>query len=478
MDSMEFNKIAGATIGALLLFLLLNFFSGLIYGTREAGEHAVEGEEHGPVLAYAVAIEAGEAGGGEAEPQVDLLALFEHPDPAAGERTFRACGACHAIEPGVNKVGPPLHDVVGSDIAAVDGFAYSDAMAALEGDWTPEFLFDFLGNPQGVVPGTKMSFAGVKNPQDRANVVAYLNQIGDTPVDLTEGIEPLAPAGGEEQGAEGAAGAAEGGTGQAATAPARVIATDEAIAEGDGAADGAAETAGGAAEGSGPPVTTAESATETTASSVPGEQGVTVVERETVNVEDENVDVGSVTPLEITEAAPREGGTTDAGPSERPAGEGTQAGAAPAEGQAEGQAAAPAEGQAASVEGQAPAEGQAAGGGEQVAVAPAAGAMPAGDAAAGERLFRRCMACHKLEPGVNTIGPTLHGVIGREVASVEGYSYSDAMRAHGGVWSPERLAEYLANPKGAVPGTKMAFAGLKNEQDRIDVMTYLQQVAQ
>lgn len=447
MDSMEFNKIAGATIGALLLFLLLNFFSGMIYGTREA-EATAEGEEHGPALAYAVAIEGGEAEGGEAEPQVDLLALFQHPDVAAGEKTFRACGACHAVEAGVNKVGPSLYDVVGAGIAAADGFAYSDAMAALEGDWTPEHLFAFLEDPKGVVPGTKMSFAGLDDPQDRANVIAYLNQTGDTPVDLTEGIEPLAPVAAEGQAAEedGAGAQAPAGEPGAAGILDPEIEGTEAI--GEQAVEGGAavveqvQSDAAAAE--------AESGAEVT--------GVTVVD-----TSEEDVEVESVVPLEIEEKDPpaADGALTETPAEERVTQEGaSDAPALPAD-------------EAATIEpgAVAPVSGE---GGETVVAA----AAPAGDAAAGEKLFRRCMACHKLEPGKNTIGPTLHGVVGREVASVEGFSYSDALQAHGGVWSPDRLAEFLADPKGVVPGTKMAFSGLKDEQDQIDVITYLQQAAQ
>ncbi len=235
MNSMEFNKIAAGVIGALLVFLLLNFFSSEIYGTREFAEHTINKDEEGPVLAYAVAIESSGATE-EKAPQVDLLALFQNPDAAAGEKTFRACGACHSADKGVNKVGPSLYDVVGRDVASIADFSYSDAMQAVEGDWTPEHLFHFLENPKAVVPGTKMSFAGLKDPQDRVNVIAYLNQHGDAPVDLTAGIEPLAPPTGEgagEAAGEGDQGAAAGAgseSGTAATTPAIETVTDVATA--------------------------------------------------------------------------------------------------------------------------------------------------------------------------------------------------------------------------------------------------------
>ena len=78
--------------------------------------------------------------------------------------------------------------------------------------------------------------------------------------------------------------------------------------------------------------------------------------------------------------------------------------------------------------------------------------------------------------GANAVGPHLDGVVGRPVASVEGFSYSDGMTAHGGDWTPEQLFAFLANPKKDVPGTKMAFAGLPKPEDRANVIAYLESV--
>lgn len=103
-------------------------------------------------------------------------------------------------------------------------------------------------------------------------------------------------------------------------------------------------------------------------------------------------------------------------------------------------------------------------------------ALADGDAAAGEKVFIKCKACHENEQGVNKIGPTLKGVVGRKGASVEGYSYSDgakAKAAEGLVWDEATLTAYLPDPKAYVPGTKMAFAGLKNPQEVADVIAYL-----
>jgi cytochrome c len=100
--------------------------------------------------------------------------------------------------------------------------------------------------------------------------------------------------------------------------------------------------------------------------------------------------------------------------------------------------------------------------------------MAAADPAKGETVFKKCAACHKLD-GNDGVGPHLNGVVGRPVASVEGFSYSDGMVAHGGEWTPEELFAFLASPKQDVPGTKMSFAGLPKEEDRANVIAYLQQ---
>lgn len=94
------------------------------------------------------------------------------------------------------------------------------------------------------------------------------------------------------------------------------------------------------------------------------------------------------------------------------------------------------------------------------------------DAAAGEKAYGKCRACHKLD-GSDGTGPHLNGVVGRAVASSAGFAYSDGMVAHGGEWTPEVLSEFLADPKGVVKGTKMAFAGLKRVQERADLIAYL-----
>ncbi len=106
-------------------------------------------------------------------------------------------------------------------------------------------------------------------------------------------------------------------------------------------------------------------------------------------------------------------------------------------------------------------------------------AMPAAaqDTAAGQRVFSQCRACHIIENnGRNGVGPNLHGVVGRKTASIESFKYSGPMKAKGDegwTWTEERLDTYLENPRGVVQGTSMAYPGLKNEQQRKDLIAYL-----
>ena len=170
-DTMTMTKIVGAVCGSLLIFLFGNWAADSIYGTGEAA-HDANAE-----LAYSVAgaeAEGGEvaAEGGEAEPP--FAEVFAVADAAAGEKVFGKCKTCHKID-GKDGTGPHLNGVVGRNHAAVAGFKYSEAILALSAEvWTDEAIYDFLKNPKIAIPGTKMGFAGLSKPADRANVVAYL----------------------------------------------------------------------------------------------------------------------------------------------------------------------------------------------------------------------------------------------------------------------------------------------------------------
>lgn len=112
------------------------------------------------------------------------------------------------------------------------------------------------------------------------------------------------------------------------------------------------------------------------------------------------------------------------------------------------------------------------------AAAPAGGEMTyasfTGDAAAGEKVFAACRTCHVFDEGVNRVGPSLYKVVGRKSGSVAGFSYSEANKNSGVTWTADVLFEYLEDPKGFMPGTKMAFPGVKDAQKRADLVAYLE----
>ena len=114
----------------------------------------------------------------------------------------------------------------------------------------------------------------------------------------------------------------------------------------------------------------------------------------------------------------------------------------------------------------------------ETAAAPAAAALVTyasltGDAAKGEKVFLQCKACHQVEPGKNGVGPSLHAIVGRTAGQIAGFNYSAANKNSGITWTEEKMFEYLEAPQKTIPGTKMAFAGLKKPQDRADVIAYL-----
>jgi cytochrome c len=111
-----------------------------------------------------------------------------------------------------------------------------------------------------------------------------------------------------------------------------------------------------------------------------------------------------------------------------------------------------------------------------IAAATAASNALAQDADAGKTSFNKCLACHAVGDGAkNKVGPVLNGLDGRKSGSIEGYSYSDANKNSGITWNKDVFLEYIKDPKGKIPGTKMVFAGIKNEKEANDLWAYLSQ---
>jgi cytochrome c len=100
-----------------------------------------------------------------------------------------------------------------------------------------------------------------------------------------------------------------------------------------------------------------------------------------------------------------------------------------------------------------------------------------GDAARGEKRFDECATCHSLKEGVNGVGPSLHGVLGRKAASLDDFRYSPAMKRSGLTWTPQVLATFIADPQKAVPNNRMPFAGMPDAADRDDLIAYLEKAA-
>ncbi|MDN5787530.1 cytochrome c family protein [Pseudorhodobacter sp.] len=165
-DTMTMTKVVGAGCGSLLVFLLGGWAADALYTT--GGGHGGDSKQ-----AYTIDTGAGDAAAPKEEGP-PFAEVYASADPAAGEKVFGKCKACHKVD-GTNGTGPHLNGVVDRQKAHVDGFGYSDALKGMaDQTWTPENLNAFLTSPKAYAPGTKMSFAGLPKEQDRANIIAWL----------------------------------------------------------------------------------------------------------------------------------------------------------------------------------------------------------------------------------------------------------------------------------------------------------------
>jgi cytochrome c len=170
-DTMTVTKALAAFLSMFLILLLGKWAAETIYH--------VGGHGHGEEQAYIIDTGAGEGEAAEEPAEaVDFATVFAAADAGAGEALWRQCQACHKLD-GTDGTGPHLNGVVGRAKASVAGYAYSDGALAQQGqEWTPENISSFLAAPRDYMPGTKMSYNGMRDVEDRANLIAYLAATG------------------------------------------------------------------------------------------------------------------------------------------------------------------------------------------------------------------------------------------------------------------------------------------------------------
>lgn len=176
MDNMEFNKIFAAVLVAGIVASFTGFVAHKLVHPHGLTENA-----------YKIDGVVDDAAGGAKAPAMPepVLGLLSSADAARGEQLAKACAACHSFNKGgANAIGPNLWNVVNADKGHHAGFAYSEGMLAKEGEWSFANLNKFLWKPKAYIDGTKMNFVGLKKPQDRADVIAYLRTLADSPAGL------------------------------------------------------------------------------------------------------------------------------------------------------------------------------------------------------------------------------------------------------------------------------------------------------
>ncbi|MEQ8654904.1 MAG: cytochrome c family protein [Kiloniellales bacterium] len=432
--SLEMNKVAAAVLTGGIVAMLSGFVAGKLYHPETLEEPA-----------YKIALPEGSGEKPKAPKEESILPLLASANVEAGKKQTSKCAACHTFtEGGADGVGPNLWGIVGSEPAHVAGYSFSDALLKLKDEgktWNYTHLNDFLTDPKGYAPGTKMAFAGLRKIDQRADVIAYLRTLSSSPVPL--------PSKEEIEAVEGKSGGEEEKT-EATTDDT----TKTAAAEAPKAQDTKTEKAA-----------TAEA---------PKAEDEKAAAAEAPKAEDEKAAAAEAPKAEDEKAAA----------AEAPKAEDEKAAAAEAPKAEESQTAstdAPKAEEA--VASEAPKEEAAA------AAAPPAGEpqselgklLANADIEKGKKVARKCTACHTFdEGGKNRVGPNLYGVIGKVAGEGDGYKFSKAMAAKGAegyTWTYEHLDQYLENPRKAIPGNKMTFPGLKKEQDRADVIAYIRSLA-
>jgi len=177
MDSFELNKVLGAVLAACLVVLVTSFTANALFAPKMPEK---------PGFEIAVKEAEGAAKGGAAPAAAEPIEkLLQTASVEKGAAAAKKCAACHTFAKGEkNGVGPNLYAIVGDKIGEGRGFNFSTAMKAKGGTWTIDDLNKFVASPKGYIPGTAMGFAGIQKDSERADVLAYLNSLADSPAPL------------------------------------------------------------------------------------------------------------------------------------------------------------------------------------------------------------------------------------------------------------------------------------------------------
>jgi len=188
MDSFDINKVLAAVLGTSLVLLVVHLFADWIFTPRIVDKPGYE-------IAVTETPAAG-AATAKKEPPAPVAARLASADPDRGKSAVRVCSTCHTFDKGGrNGIGPNLWSVVNRPRASEAGYSYSAAMKSKGGTWTYEELDQFLIHPQSYIPGTKMTFGGIRNARQRADVIAYLRTLSDNPAPLPQASTSPAPSG-------------------------------------------------------------------------------------------------------------------------------------------------------------------------------------------------------------------------------------------------------------------------------------------
>ena len=178
MNSFELNKIIAAILMVALLVIGLNKIADGVF-------HVEKPKKPGYKVEIETKLTSTSSETTNTIKKIDIVAIMANGDVNSGKKIFRKCAACHSVvKNGGNKIGPALYNVVGRTVGGVSDYKYSKALATYDKKWTFEELNGFLTKPSTYLKGTKMSYAGLRKETDRASVIKYLNQNGDSPKQL------------------------------------------------------------------------------------------------------------------------------------------------------------------------------------------------------------------------------------------------------------------------------------------------------